>query len=240
MLLGVARGIVQFVTVAVLGGVCLVFGFVPNEFVAAIITNPPDWLGHPGIRVAAVFGGGGFGYLAWKIWPWRSVSTPPLTQRISARQAIDYLADDSKWGWRTWLELRGHSSDVAKLLAADRFRKAAQQAVISVRGRRWHNQDYEDIDSDLWNRIKIEETSILDNSNNPGSTESAVVQFPIPPRFQELSVNANEVCQTWPPASGTYRVSMRGGLFLIKLWWLALWPIERAVIWWKRWRAENT
>ncbi|MCE2510866.1 MAG: hypothetical protein J4G10_07845, partial [Alphaproteobacteria bacterium] len=55
-------------------------------------------------------------------------------RRISARQAIQYMVHKSRWGWRQWLSLRGgHPEGLSELFAMDRFRRAAQQQVISVR-----------------------------------------------------------------------------------------------------------
>lgn len=72
---GVMRGIIAFITTAIFGGACLVFGFSPDTWIEAVITYPPSWLSHPLTRIGAIILGGLFGWWTWKLYQgWRSVS----------------------------------------------------------------------------------------------------------------------------------------------------------------------
>lgn len=199
---------------------------------ANFLLNPPGefLLGAAGL---------GFVILLWSLWPRQRHKQPFSGQRISARTAHQYLAFESEWGWRTWVRLRG-MWDAVFLIGMRRFREASKQNVVHLRGRQWDAQKHENIDPDLWSRIRIREASILDTTNNPGETEQADTSYPAPLHFKDLSVDANQVYEAWPPASGAYRARMRGMLCLIKAWWLVLWPVEHIVERWKRWHAANT
>lgn len=67
MVHGIKRGVIQFLTVTILGGICLVFGFAPDEFLAGLVTDPPPWLSHPALRIIALILGGVLGYVGWRV-----------------------------------------------------------------------------------------------------------------------------------------------------------------------------
>lgn len=178
------------------------------------------------------------------LWlPRRNINYAVITmsnQRVNVRQAINFMAYETRWGWQTWLKLRGDKLGITEMIALSRFRDASRQNIFTVRGRRKDRQEHEDIDPDMWNRIKIKDISVLDATNNPGETEPAQASFPTPPTFKELSVFAREVPKAWPKASRTYRLFMRAALLGIQVWWLLIRPIEIGYSRWKRWRAANT
>jgi hypothetical protein len=159
--------------------------------------------------------------------------------RITARQVVPYLVNESRWGWRTWLELRGDEEGLANLCAIVRIDRAAQQNVVHFRGRRWDSQAHEDIDPDQWRRIGIASDSVLGPSNNSGETESKTSHYPQPPKFEQLTVPDMEILAAWPRAGLLYRLAMVAALLIIRRWWCLLWPFEVAYARWKRWRAEN-
>ena len=101
MVVGIMRGIVAFIVSAILGGVCLVFGFAPDEWIAAVIAQPPLWLLHPLTRVGAVAAGGLFGVLAWKFWPWRSArKTKNANQQFPTADLDEWRKVDPLELWR--------------------------------------------------------------------------------------------------------------------------------------------
>lgn len=67
MVHGIKRGVIQFLTVTILSGICLVFGFAPDEFLAGLVTDPPPWLSHPALRFIALILGGVLGYVGWRV-----------------------------------------------------------------------------------------------------------------------------------------------------------------------------
>lgn len=108
MVIGIMRGIVAFVVSAILGGVCLVFGFSPDEWIAAVIAQPPSWLLHPLTRVAGVAIGGLFGFLAWKLWPWRSAGAArDVGQRFPAADINEWRQVDPLLLWQAGCLWRG-------------------------------------------------------------------------------------------------------------------------------------
>lgn len=85
MVHGIKRGVIQFLTVAILSGICLVFGFAPNEFLAGLVINPPPWLSHPATRLVALILGGVLWYVGWRVsrplreWLFSLQKEPPGT-----------------------------------------------------------------------------------------------------------------------------------------------------------------
>ena len=90
MVVVIMRGIVTFIVTSILSGICLVFGFSPDEWVRDIIAQPPVWLLHPLTKVGALVVGGALGIVAWSLRPWRQ---PRTTKHVDQTFPIENLDD---------------------------------------------------------------------------------------------------------------------------------------------------
>lgn len=100
MVVGIMRGIVAFIVSAILGGICLMIGFSPEEWIATVVAEPPWWLLHPLTRIASDILALLFGLLMWKFRPWRARSATkrdddiaPIV-KLTVGDTGPYLAND--------------------------------------------------------------------------------------------------------------------------------------------------
>ncbi len=203
MVVGIMRGIVAFIVTAVLGGICLVFGFSPDEWIAAVITQPPQWLLHPVARVAGFVFGGLFGFLAWKLWPWRSAR---LTRDASHRDvwlsdAMIYMLR-GRWGDR--IDLTNISKkELSRFYEIEKeFRQAALDGTLPIWGKRAAYRLWEEVLAKDWAYYEIRESDLLKSLADP---EKLMVfregdRFPTQEWVRVMTSKA-KVEELWPAAN---------------------------------------
>ena len=221
--------------IALLGIVFTALGYDPYGITSKMVEDLVRWLSPEQARWA-FFGFGIFLLLLWlalSIW---LASRVGLGQRMSARQAVAYLVQQSRWGRRKWLEFHGHCEQILPSAAIVELRNAALCDDVHFRGRVWHQADHDDIDADRWHRIRINERSVADGTTNPGQTEPRDAQIPVPLTHFELSIATYEVVSLWPKAGWLFRLYIRCRRVLQWTWTLALVVRDAARLKWRRWK----
>jgi len=114
----VAGGIVRWTVATIISAVCLMLGFAPAQWLAAIIGEPPDWLVHPLTRLAIILMGV---VVVGAILLYRGIKKTPTAKLtyLSAHRdydlgpAIIEMAHRSAWGkWFAARELVNASKPI--------------------------------------------------------------------------------------------------------------------------------
>lgn len=221
MLLGIKRGVIQFCTVTVLGGAFLVLGIDPAQIVAAFVANPPDWLGHPAIRIVAFFGGGGFVYLAWKFWPWSPGRKLTSKQdfNVPIRDLVRYVRFESQWGVRSAGRLVAYPDECSVLVI---LRNKAAADEIEIHGireiqdspRHWSViwQDCRNDFPDYWRKMEFAPRCLLgDHPKEPETEPENPYMSPRYPDHTLLRACWSEILEAWLRAS-SLDIQVKAGL----------------------------
>jgi len=182
------RAIAQFITLGALSGACLVWGFAPDEWFAAILTEPPPWVFSIWTRIGAAALGL---FLAW--WThrffrsWRdsrsqavaldakpaSDDTDNIAKPSPLISLIDLMREAEKQGWRFIDDGSQHIFDFVRAL-----RDAGSTKAIQFWGREKQRIDQmtkdrtlADIDYRYWRKFKIDGISCLEISHSTGETQ---------------------------------------------------------------------
>lgn len=95
MLQGVIRGIFSWIAVAILSGVCLVFGFSPDEWISALIYSPPPWVYSIWVRVGAVVFGGLLGWWTYKLFQTWKLNRSEVDESLAYEEELKPVPDMS-------------------------------------------------------------------------------------------------------------------------------------------------
>lgn len=155
----IGAGVIRWAIGIVIGAACLMLGFVPETFVAGIISEPPVWLSHWLARLGLVVIAGSVivGTFFWdRRERYKAKRVPPLTSHdCEVYIALFLILDSSAWmRWQDAQHIANSGKPLGELnkmhLAETVFRMRAENGEIIIRGRRRDRLEYEEISPDIW------------------------------------------------------------------------------------------
>ena len=173
-----------------------------SAWAAFVGWETPKWLAIPsadtwGIWIGSILVCGAIVSVVWPVsaqWLsrlWRH----PEPQEMTARQAVEWIARESKWAWDQNLL---SSKDTAVSKAAVEFDQAARQGRISVLGCNSAGE-YQVLNRGYWD---MAHTDFLDISNPRGSDGQTLPMC----KHRNILVNRQELMNTWPRAGRLCRL----------------------------------
>lgn len=187
------RGIVSWLTTAILSAICLVLGFAPAEWIATVFFQPPPWLYGIWARLIAAVLGLCLGWWTFRMFgAWRGKeqhpvpipgdvvssevrrnNSAPIEMRISLVELGSWAAIQ---GWRFTADGSQHIFDFVRTL-----RDAGSTESVQFWGREKKNSDsmtrdqaLEKISAEYWKLFKIDGISLLRISPASGNADGLI------------------------------------------------------------------